>query len=114
MVNSFAHQRPWWWYLPLTPILLFPWLFWPGLWRRFYTRRTELDDGLRLCLTWLLPAFAAFSLISGKQVHYLVPLVPPFALFAARRLHAADRLQGAMLPAVLVALLLGALGYAAS
>lgn len=33
MVDSFAHRRPLWWYLPLLPLLLFPWLCWPVLWR---------------------------------------------------------------------------------
>ena len=33
MVESFAHKRPLWWYLPLLPVLLMPWLLWPGLWR---------------------------------------------------------------------------------
>ena len=30
--NAFAHQRPWWWYLPLIPLVLFPWSLWPPLW----------------------------------------------------------------------------------
>jgi 4-amino-4-deoxy-L-arabinose transferase-like glycosyltransferase len=30
MVDSFAHRRPFWWYLPLLPLLLYPWLVWPG------------------------------------------------------------------------------------
>ena len=33
MVESFAHGRPWWWYLATTPPLLAPLILWPGLWR---------------------------------------------------------------------------------
>lgn len=92
MVDSFAHKRPIWWYLPLLPILLFPWLVWPALWKRFAAlRETGLDMGLRFCLAWMLPVFAAFSFISGKQIHYLVPLFPSFALVAGYLLVHATR-----------------------
>ncbi|MCX8017489.1 MAG: hypothetical protein N2690_06290, partial [Rhodocyclaceae bacterium] len=85
VVESFAHQRPWWWYLPLLPLLVFPWLFWPRLWRGLAAmKRAPRDAGLRFLAVWLAPTFIAFSLISGKQVHYLVPLIPPFALLASR------------------------------
>lgn len=87
MVDSFAHKRPFWWYVPLLPVLLFPWLLWPGLWSRFAAiKREGLDHGLRFCLAWALPVFISFSLISGKQIHYLVPLFPAFALFSGRLL----------------------------
>lgn len=84
MVQSFAHQRPLWWYLPLLPLLLFPWFVWPALWRGMQGHARTRDPGLRLLLAWLLPAFLAFSLISGKQVHYLLPEFPAFALLAGR------------------------------
>ena len=89
MVDSFAHNRPFWWYLPILPLLLFPWLlwgiFWRGLWRSLITEKTLLNDlGIRFCLAWLVPVFVAFSFISGKQVHYILPLFPAFALLIAR------------------------------
>ena len=107
MVESFAHKRPFWWYLPLLPLLLFPWFVWPGLWRaiRQYGRQ-GLDRGGRFCIAWMLPVFVAFSFISGKQVHYLVPLFPAFALLAARAMASGARIGGLWLPAVL-ALLVG-------
>ncbi len=87
MVDSFAHRRPLWWYLPLLPIMLFPWFVWPGLWRAaMQHRRMGLDRGSRFCLAWMLPVFVAFSFVSGKQPHYLIPLFPAFALLAARLL----------------------------
>ena len=90
MVESFAHRRPFWWYVPLLPVLLFPWFVWPGFWRALaHHRRVGLDRGTRFCLAWMLPVFIAFCFISGKQPHYLVPLFPAFALLAARVL--ADR-----------------------
>jgi 4-amino-4-deoxy-L-arabinose transferase-like glycosyltransferase len=87
MVQSFAHRRPLWWYVPLLPVILFPWLLWLPVWRGFIRLRHQFGDtGVRLCLTWLLPTFIAFSFISGKQVHYLLPIFPAFALLAARGL----------------------------
>ena len=107
MVESFAHKRPPWWYLPLLPAMLFPWLLWTGLWRALGNfMRHELDRGGRFCLAWTLPVLLAFSLISGKQPHYLIPLFPAFALFAARALADEQRVRGLWLP-LLAALLAG-------
>ncbi len=84
MVKSFAHQRPFWWYLPALPLMLFPWLVWPPVWRGFMAlARGPRDEGVRFCLAWVLPVLAAFSAISGKQVHYLLPEFPAFALLTA-------------------------------
>ena len=111
MVDSFAHRRPLWWYLPLLPLLLYPWLVWPALWRRLLALRAEgLDGGLRLCLAWMLPAFLAFSMISGKQVHYLVPLFPAFALLAGRLVRPSTR-GGTWLPSLLAAITGAAMVY---
>jgi 4-amino-4-deoxy-L-arabinose transferase-like glycosyltransferase len=104
MVDSFAHKRPLWWYLPLLPLLLFPWLVWTGLWSRLVAiKREGLERGLRFCLAWMAPVFIAFSFISGKQIHYLVPLFPAFALFAGYLL-ARGKAGGLWMPALLSAL----------
>lgn len=83
MVHSFAHNRPWWWYLALLPGLLYPYSVWPPLWSAAFRRRPA-DSGIRFCLAWLIPGLIAFSLISGKQPHYMLPLMPAFALLASR------------------------------
>ncbi len=83
MVDSFAHNRPFWWYLAYMPLLFFPWLFWGAFWRGLFNRQ-NVDMGVRLCIAWALPVFVAFSFISGKQVHYVLPLFPAFALLIAR------------------------------
>lgn len=87
MVQSFAHRRPWYWYFPLLPGLLFPYFFWPPLWRGLRAARGALATPvLRLAAAWALPPFLAFLLISGKQPHYLLPLLPPAALAIAHLL----------------------------
>lgn len=81
LVNSFAHQHPFWWYLPLLPIALFPWLLWLPLWRGLSQLPQQWsNNGVRFCIVWLVLPFSSFSLISGKQLHYLLPIVPAFAL----------------------------------
>ncbi|MGR8981405.1 MAG: ArnT family glycosyltransferase [Gammaproteobacteria bacterium] len=83
LVNSFAHQFPWWWYLQALPLILLPWLFVKPLW--IGLRKITLQDfGIRFCLAWLASVLFAFSLISGKRIHYLLPLLPGLALLLAK------------------------------
>lgn len=85
LVDSLAHGRPWWWYLALLPALLYPYSLWAPLWSAGLRQRSA-DLGVRFTLAWLLPGLVVFSLISGKQPHYLLPLMPAFALLAGRLL----------------------------
>ncbi|MGD2113288.1 MAG: glycosyltransferase family 39 protein [Gammaproteobacteria bacterium] len=102
IVTSFAHAHPVWWYLPWLVLLLAPWgllpWFWSGL-RRVWSRP---DAGLRLCAVWSVTVFLLLSLVSGKQVKYLLPALPAFALLVARvlsRLPARPVVQRPWLPA---------------
>ena len=114
MVESFAHRRPVWWYLPLLPLLAFPWLVWPGLWQSIARHaRSGLDRGTRVCLAWIVPVFVAFSFISGKQPHYLLPLFPAVALIAARVLVEYPQFR-IDIPALAIALTGGALVLAST
>ena len=102
MIDSFAHQRPFWWYVALLPMLAAPWILWLPFWRGLRTGSLLADPGGRLALTLTLVTLVAFSLVSGKQVHYLVPQFPAFALLVACAL---DRPQPAERPwLVIVAL----------
>jgi hypothetical protein len=85
---SFAHARPWWFYLPLVPLIVYPWVWWPPLWRvvRANAKALKTDAAIRFCLTWLIVPFLGFCVISGKQPNYLVPLLPALALLGARLL----------------------------
>lgn len=82
------HRRPFWWYLPILLVILFPWTAWAPLWRSgAHLQRATLDSGTRFCVSWALPVIIAFSLIKGKQAQYLLPVFPALALLAARALH---------------------------
>ena len=84
MVNSFAHNRPQWWYLEMAPLLIFPWFFVPSFWKLIFQKSSrQMSEGLKFSLAWFFPVFIAFSLISGKQVHYLLPIYPALALMIA-------------------------------
>ena len=109
--ESFAHARPWWFYLALLPALGFP-LFWsPALLRAGFGLRWRAERGLRLCLIWAGAAAILFSLTSGKQIHYLVPELPALALIAARLGRDAGRFG--LGPARLVLALMALAGLAA-
>ena len=102
MVRAFAHARPPWWYLLVLPIALAPWSLWLGAWTAMGRLRAEMDPGLRFCLAWIVPGFALLSLVSGKQAHYLLPLLPGIALMLARLLGPAPRVtQRNVLPVAL-------------
>lgn len=86
MKNSFDHARPFWWYLPLLPVMLFPWIWWrPSYqgWRQVWRADAWL---LKLALWTVVPQFLVFSAISGKQPHYLLPLFPILMLALSRKL----------------------------
>lgn len=89
VANAFAHRRPVWWYIPFAPLLILPWLLWSGI-RPRSRGILSGDHGIRLCAVWAIAGFVAFSFVSGKQIHYLLPLLPPTALAGARLLTAAE------------------------
>jgi len=81
MVKSFAHSRPFYWYALLVPLLCLPWFFWLPAWRGW--KKKSFDDATRFCLCVVLPAFFLLSCVSGKQIHYVLPLLPVIALLIA-------------------------------
>jgi 4-amino-4-deoxy-L-arabinose transferase-like glycosyltransferase len=102
-VASFAHRRPWWYYVPLLPLILFPWLLWPALWRGVRAAACAPNNtGVRFLTAWLMLTVVDFSLVSGKQAQYLLPMVPAFALlagYALAKLPAPARWREMMVPA---------------
>lgn len=111
MVKSFAHRLPLYWYVPMLPLMLFPWLFALPVWRALGKAFAAIDEqGVRFCLAWFIPVFIAFSLISGKQPHYLLPIIPAFALLVGRGWDELNHISwlDKLLP-VLVSVVIGAL-----
>ncbi|MCM2131340.1 ArnT family glycosyltransferase [Larsenimonas rhizosphaerae] len=107
--NSMAHARPMWWYLPWLVLLMFPWTLWPSARPGLPRQRRQ-----RLSWCWVLPPLVVFSLISGKQVHYLMPLLPGVALMIMDRLaQQPERAAGSKRPVALAIAALGAVALGA-
>jgi serine beta-lactamase-like protein LACTB, mitochondrial len=89
--QSFSHARPIWWYLPIGFLLLLPWSCSLAWWRSW--RGPGRSSRALLCSGLL--SFGVFSLISGKQPHYLVPLLPAILAATANRLPRLGRWRAA-------------------
>ena len=107
VAGGMAHDRPVWFLAVLVPVLLFPFAWslrvWSGLRRVGWS-----DPAARLCCIWGVSGLVLFSVISGKQVHYLVPEFPAMALLIARALGAVDGRRSSLAPVLPLALGLGA------
>jgi 4-amino-4-deoxy-L-arabinose transferase-like glycosyltransferase len=111
--GGLAHDRPVWFFLAALPLLLYPWGWSWRLWRRLLARAS--DPAVRLCAVWAVSGLVLFSLISGKQAHYLIPEFPAVALLFARALgRPGQGARGGSLAALPAAALgLAALAFAA-
>jgi 4-amino-4-deoxy-L-arabinose transferase-like glycosyltransferase len=92
--RSFHRTAPLWYYLPILPVAAFPWIV-PALSRlragsvrwAWLARAVNVNarDPLLLA-SWVLGPLAFFSLNQSKLPQYVLPLMPAFALAAARNL----------------------------
>ncbi|PZQ47667.1 MAG: hypothetical protein DI551_03080 [Micavibrio aeruginosavorus] len=80
-----AHVRPFFFYLPIAVVLFTPWIFFRDFWQQF-TSADKDNSAYRFVACWTLPVFLSFCFISGKQPHYLLPLLPGVIIFIAERL----------------------------
>lgn len=87
VVGSFQHAKPLWWYLVILPVMLFPWTAWGASWRAWAAYpHCRHEPGMRFIVPTFVVALLIFSLISGKQPQYLLPLFPLASLALARLL----------------------------
>ncbi|MGE0120832.1 MAG: ArnT family glycosyltransferase [Dongiaceae bacterium] len=83
-LQSATLDQPWLWYVFVTTLLLFPWLWWTSLWwavRRGHAQFATAE--LRLCLTAAALIFLVV-LIGGRQTGDLLPMLVPATLVVAR------------------------------
>ena len=113
MVNSFAHCQPFWWYLPILPGCLCPWILFGAFWRG--CRIVKTDSSLRFLICCTGGSFLILSAVSGKQAYYLLPMLPACILIMARTAsvveHVAVRDQ---LPIVLGTVFMGSVPFIVS
>jgi 4-amino-4-deoxy-L-arabinose transferase-like glycosyltransferase len=91
MVNAFDHREPFWFYTPVLIGFLLPVLLWPQIWRGARTTlcASENKQIVRFIACWIVPVFVFFSAINSKQIHYMIPILPGFAILAALALQGA-------------------------
>ena len=78
-VKTGTHSQPIWWYVVWLPMMLLPWpIALRGRWSD--VKAAIAGRGVRLAIAWVVPTLIVFSLIGGKQAHYLLPLLPGVAL----------------------------------
>ncbi|MBX3457567.1 MAG: hypothetical protein KF820_04310 [Candidatus Paracaedibacteraceae bacterium] len=81
MVNSFHHQRGWWFYLVMFPVILLPWVAIPKLWQKH-----PFSESHKTILKAITTTFLIFQFISCKQIHYLLPMLPMAMIIISDRL----------------------------
>ena len=88
--STFHRTAPVWYYLPIVPVAAFPWIV-PALGRVQHWRWTWLARRVNpsaaeatFLICWVLGPLAFFTLNQSKLPQYVLPLMPAFALAAAR------------------------------
>ena len=117
MTKSFAHRRPLWWYFMVLPAMVLPWTVALRAPWRAWRDSFHISKSARFGIAWFVPAFALFCLVSGKQPHYLLPILPGLALYLAVVLGSdGARLRGRLFGALLLlsGIALAALPYLAA
>ncbi|SDC08421.1 MULTISPECIES: ArnT family glycosyltransferase [unclassified Candidatus Frackibacter] len=83
-LNSFAHARPFYYYLMTYPVTFLPWTFFLiSSFIYLIKNRGTLRWEVKFLLVWFWLPFILFSLISGKLVIYLLPIYPAAVLLVA-------------------------------
>ncbi len=81
------HVAPFWYFVPVLPLALFPWgvlcLLDPAAWRSLLAPR-QWSAATRFFLLWAGFVVAFFSISGSKLVTYVLPALPPLAILLAR------------------------------
>lgn len=77
-------------YVPLVIVGVAPWgwLEW-----RSFTKPNVDDSFSRFLATWAVVIFAFFTISSAKLPHYILPMMPPLAMLAAKKMTNAPRFR---------------------
>ena len=92
LTPEFQHIQPFWFYIPILLIAIFPWtllLLTDALGRAFRNRKERqlwISQSSAFLCFWPFFCFLFFSISRSKLPGYILPAVPPLALLAARKL----------------------------
>jgi len=83
--RSYSHRHSFYYYLLHSTWIFLPWSFFfiPAVWSAVKGWRSG-DVPARMGLAWFGAVLIFFSLMSGKRVGYLMPLMPAFGILMAR------------------------------
>jgi len=102
-------DRPWYWGIAMAPLMFYPWLWWPTLWRAACRQwRLFGEPAVRFCLVAAATGLAILAL-GSRNADSLLCALPPLALIVGRQLashHGKPADFHAVLPGML-ALLVG-------
>jgi len=99
-VGSWSHRNPFYYYLWKWPIHFFPWSFALPLALVAVLRQRRAAGPLPLLAAlWLLVPFAFLSLVSGKRINYLLPVMPAVGMLCAWYVTLDPRDKGGLLRA---------------
>jgi 4-amino-4-deoxy-L-arabinose transferase-like glycosyltransferase len=98
--KSFSHAKPFYYYTLLLPVLLSPTCFSFALWR--VKKWLPLSKEDKFFFYNIPSTFLLLSCISGKQIHYLLPLFPLLSIYLASKL----KLEHFKIEPILISLLL--------
>jgi 4-amino-4-deoxy-L-arabinose transferase-like glycosyltransferase len=89
--GDFAHQNPFWYYLPVLLLSTFPWfgLIPTAWWRGLQARRSErrsLECAMAMWALWAGVVFVFFSFSISKLPNYILPALPALSILIAWRL----------------------------
>src|SRR5881396_782646 len=112
--RGFQRTGPFWYYFPILPVAAFPWIVpalarltqWRAVWQ---ARRAPQAREPLLFASWVIVPLVFLTLNQSKLPQYVLPLVPAFALAAARNIatggvHTGGRAYAALAAALGVAL----------
>lgn len=82
--GTLGGRKPPLFYFYIVPAMLLPWtpFVFGGLWKTHHDREWRRRH-IRLWVCWFAFGFTVFSLSAWKHKHYVIPLLPPFSIFAA-------------------------------
>lgn len=96
----FEHRQPFWFYVPVLAVALFPWSAMAlGVLRTKWNKKEWQDSPGLFLLCWAFVPFVFFSLSQSKLPGYILPSIPPAMLLVSRevaRAFASDKRRAAI------------------